>query len=197
MKLTYWLLRPRMALARLRYLAWELNNTDKPWMCPNTIRFCQSHLNPTMQAIEFGSGRSTLWFSSRVARLISIEHNPLWYEKIASQLDQSNTRNVDYRLVPLNHPESAPEQLHYPQLPNYVAVADSLPDQSLDLAIVDGHYRTNCIRHLIPKIAPGGFLLVDDINMWPNPQSLEIPPHWPIADDSTNGIKRCIIWQAP
>lgn len=197
MKLKYWLMRPRMGLARLRYLLWEISNPDKPWMCPGTIRFCQSHLKPTMRAIEFGSGRSTLWFSQLVHQLISVEHNPAWHEKIASRLVDSHRTNVDYRLVHLNHPESTPEQLHYPQVPDYVAVADTLPDQSLDLAIVDGHYRTNCIRHLIPKIAPGGYLLVDDINMWPNPDSLEIPPQWRIADDSTNGIKRCIIWQAP
>ena len=197
MKLYYWLLRPRMGLARLRYLLWEIANPDKPWMCPGTIRFCQSHLKPTMRAMEFGSGRSTLWFAARVGHLVSVEHNPDWHEKIASQLAQSAITNVDYRLAPLNHPEAAPELLHYPQVPDYVAVADTVADQSLDLAIVDGHYRTNCIRQLIPKIAPGGYLLVDDINMWPSPESLAMPAHWTIADDSTNGIKRCIIWQAP
>ena len=39
-------------------------------------------------------------------------------------------------------------------------------------------------------------LLVDDVNVWPCTESLPIPRNWRVADDSTNGIKRCVVWQA-
>ncbi|MCS7033521.1 MAG: class I SAM-dependent methyltransferase [Phycisphaerae bacterium] len=194
MALWFWLKRPRLAVARVRYWLWEKANPDKPWMCPGTVRFCQTHLSKSMSAIEFGSGRSTRWFAERVGRLISIEHNPQWYAQVQKQLEE--VKNVDYRLIPLNHPESEPERAEYSPVPDYVAIADALADRSIDFAVVDGHYRTHCVRHLIPKIAAGGYLLVDDINLWPSPQALPVPAHWPIVDDSTNGIKRCIIWQA-
>ncbi|TWT34599.1 class I SAM-dependent methyltransferase [Blastopirellula retiformator] len=146
-----------------------------------------------MTAIEFGSGRSTRWFSTLVGRLISIEHNADWYAEVRDQLDD----NVDYRHIPMSHPVTDPERPTYDETPAYVAVADELADQSIDFAVVDGAYRTHCVWHLIPKIAPGGYLLLDDVGMWPSLDELAIPADWSIADDSTNGVKRCIIWQAP
>lgn len=196
MALLYWVKRPRKLVARLRYWAWEKQNPDKPWMCRGTIAFCQTRLSRGMKALEFGSGRSTLWFSSLVGHLTSVEHDRDWYEQIAGRLSNAQIDNVDYRHIPLNHPESAPEKLAYDQVPDYVAVADCFPDGSLDFVVVDGHYRSNCIERVVPKIARGGFLLVDDVNMWPSLDEFPIPPGWAIVDDSTNGIKRCVIWQA-
>lgn len=196
MAMSFWLTRPELALARVRYWLWERANPDKPWMCPGTIKFCQAHLSKSMVAFEFGSGRSTRWFSTLVGRLISVEHNAEWYAAVRKQLADASSSNVDYRHVPLNNPESEGERPEYSPVPDYVAVSDALADKSIDFAVVDGHYRTHCVKHLIPKIAPRGYLLVDDINLWPSPEALSVPAAWSIVDDSTNGIKRCIIWQA-
>ncbi|MEI7685508.1 MAG: class I SAM-dependent methyltransferase [Planctomycetota bacterium] len=196
MAIRFWLTRPRMALARLRYWFWERNNPDKPWLCPGTVAFCETHLSTAMNAIEFGSGRSTEWFAKRVGHLTSVEHDFQWHQLVERKLADAKIANVTYRFVPLDHPEQAPEQAEYSPTPRYVKVADDMPDKSLTFAIVDGHYRTNCVRHLVPKIADGGYLLVDDINMWPSPESLPVPASWRVVDDSTNGVKRCIIWQA-
>jgi hypothetical protein len=196
MAIWFWVSRPRLLLARIRYKLWERANPDKPWLCPGTVAFLQAQLNKSMVAAEFGSGRSTGWFAALVGRLWSIEHNRVWYERVRRQLEEAGVTNVDYRFVALDHPESEPERAEYDPPPAYVAVADEFPDRGLGLAVVDGHYRTHCVRRLIPKIAPGGFLLVDDVNMWPSPAALPVPASWRVVDDSTNGIKRCIIWQA-
>ena len=185
-----------MALARARYWIWERANPEKPWLCPGTIQYCEAHLSKTMLALEFGSGRSTRWLSTLVGHLVSVEHNSDWYAIVRKQLVDASISTVDYRFIPLNHPESEAERTEYNPVPDYVAVADEMKDQSLNLAVVDGHYRTCCVKHLIPKIAPGGYLLVDDINLWPSLDALPVPASWPIVDDSNNGIKRCIIWQA-
>jgi hypothetical protein len=129
--------------------------------------------------------------------LISIEHNAIWYYQVKQQLANAHITNVDYRLVLLNHPDYAPEQIDYTPVPDYVAVADSLPDKYLNFALVDGHYRTHCVRHLISKMASGGYLLVDDTDRWPSPESLPVPADWLKVNQSTNGLKRCVIWQAP
>lgn len=197
MAILYWLKRPRQAVARIRFWLWENANPDLPWMCPDTIKFCRSILNKSMNAVEFGSGRSSRWFASHVGKLICVEHRPEWFEDVQQILSHANVKNVDFRLVPLDHAESDPEREEYNPVPAYVAVADQLKDQTIDFAVVDGHYRTHCVRHLIPKMKPGGYLLVDDINFWPSPADLPVPASWRIVDDSTNGIKRCIIWQAP
>ena len=131
MAIWFWLTRPRMALARVRYWLWERANPDKPWMCPGTVKFCQGHLSKSMSALEFGSGRSTRWFSTLVGHLISIEHNAEWYVLVKKQITDYNIINVDYRLVPLNHPESEGERAEYSPVPDYVAVADGIEDRRL------------------------------------------------------------------
>ncbi len=196
MALRYWVTRPRMFAARIRYWVWEKLNPDKPWMCPGTIDFCQAKLSQSMKALEFGSGRSTVWFSNLVGTLTSVEYDARWYEQVKQRLAEARATNVDYRLVPLNHQMSEPERAEYEHPPDYVAVADGFPDGSLDFVVVDGHYRKTCVRHAVPKIAKGGYLLVDDANRWASLDELPIPASWRIADDSTNGVKRCVIWQA-
>ena len=97
MAIWFWLKRPRRSVSRLRYWVWERMNPDKPWMCPGTVAFCQANLSRSMTAIEFGSGRSTRWFSTLVGHLTSVEHNPEWYEQVKQQLDNAN---VHQRVVP-------------------------------------------------------------------------------------------------
>ena len=196
MAVRYWLTRPRALAARVRYWRWERRNPGAPWLCPGTVAFCQAHLTPAMRALEFGSGRSTRWFADRVGHLTSVEHEAQWHGQVARQLAAAGVTNVTYLLVPLNHPEAAAEREVYEPTPDYVAVADRVADASLGFAVVDGHYRTACVKHLVPKVAPGGYLLVDDINLWPSLAALPVPAGWRVADDSTNGLKRCVVWRA-
>jgi len=149
-----------------------------------------------MTGLEFGSGRSTVWFAGKLRRLTSVEHDPDWFATISRKLADAGLRNVDYRLIPLDHPKSAPEQEVYDPLPKYVAIAADFPDESLDFIVVDGHYRSHCIRQSHCKLKPGGFLLVDDANLWPDTK----PPvltHWLEVSRSSNGLKTTVIWQKP
>lgn len=194
MSLLHWLNRPARLMSRLRYWAWEQRYPEKPWLCPGTVDFCELHVTPGMSGIEFGSGRSTLWFAKRLTHLTSIESDAVWYANLLSQL--GDAKNVDLLYIPLEHSPSEPERAEYPAIPAYVSVVDALRDRSIGLALVDGHYRTHCVRHIVPKISCGGYLIVDDINLWPSLAELPVPASWQIVDDSTNGIKRCVIWQA-
>jgi predicted O-methyltransferase YrrM len=196
MNYKFWLEHPHLILARLNYWIWERLNPDKPWMCPGTINFCQHQFKGSIKALEFGSGRSTKWFANLTQHLTSIEHSPEWYSITQKNLQSLGISNVNYIYSPLDHPETQAESQQYDPLPEYVKILDKFKDGELDFVIVDGHYRTTCINHSIPKIRAGGYLLVDDVNLWPSIESLPIPSHWKIADDSTNGIKRCMIWQA-
>jgi predicted O-methyltransferase YrrM len=196
MAILFWIKRPWLIPARVKYWVWEKRNRDKPWLCPGTVAFCEAKLSKSMKALEFGSGRSTHWLARLVGHVTSVEHDATWYSEVQQQLALAQATNVDYLNIPLDHPLSAPEQPSYQPIPKYVAVADCFADQSLDLIIVDGHYRKTCIRHATRKLAPRGYLLLDDANRWPSLAALGVPPHFRIVDDSTNGIKRCVIWQA-
>jgi hypothetical protein len=189
MNLWYWLRRPHLIPARVRYWAWERRNPDKPWLTPGAVGFCDAALRPDMAGVEFGSGRSTAWFAARLARLTSVEHHPGWYARVRADLDRAGVRNVDYRLVPPDPPGGPADR------PRYAAVLDEFPDDSLDLVIVDGHYRDACIALAPPKLRPGGLLLVDDVGMWP--AGPPVPAGWPVAHDSTNGLKSTRVWRKP
>ncbi len=181
---------------RLKYWLWEKAHPNQPWMCPGTIEFLQTHLSNSMSGLEFGSGRSSIWFGQLVGHLTSVEYNSDWYEALKVKLTAENLANVDLRLIRLDHPESAPEE-DYSECPSYVAILDEFDRETLDFVIVDGHYRTQCTRKCLNKIKPGGYLLIDDTNRWDSLDSLKIPQDWLVVDRSSNGLKSAIIWQKP
>ena len=156
-----------------------------------------SILSPSMRAWEFGSGRSTPWFAARVGHVASIEHDPAWYAIVRERLDECKAANIDYRLITLDHPETEPEHQAYDPLPRYVASIGAEADKSLAFIVVDGHYRTACIRASIAKLQPGGFLLVDDVNFWPGRTDLPIPADWRQVHESIFGVKHTGVWQKP
>jgi predicted O-methyltransferase YrrM len=197
MNVRFWLTHPIQLVIRVRYFVWQKLNPDNPWLCPGTVRFCEAHLNRSMRVLEYGSGRSTSWFAKRVRHVTSVENRSDWHGVVGQRLRVLNLHNVDYRLVPLEHTEAEAEHVEYDPMAAYVRVADELADSSLDLVIVDGHYRIHCIRRAVPKLKAGGYLLVDDVDFWGAVERLPVPLDWKIVDDSTNGLKRCLIWQSP
>ena len=195
MNLNYWLRNPSKIVSRVKYWIYEKQNPDKPWLCPGTITFLDSALKPNMVGAEFGSGRSTHWFGKRLKVLISIEHFPPWYKTVKEQIAESSLPNVDYRLIPLDHLESEPEREHYEPLPKYVSWLVGVPDETYDFVLVDGHYRTTCIRQSLNKIKRGGLLVVDDVEMWYRQNGPPVPQSWNCVNSSTNGLKTTEIWK--
>ncbi len=195
----YWLKRPHKVPARIRYWFWEKKYPDKPWMSPGSVDYLEKVLTKNMRALEFGSGRSTLWFARYVGQLTSIEHDGAWFKEVRARMARENVTNVDYRFIAADHlPGAVVDQydLKAP-IPAYVRILETFPDNSLDFVVVDGHYRTYCARECLPKIAPGGLLLIDDVNEWQTPEGTPVPPDWPLLDNSGNGIKFTCIWQKP
>ncbi|WP_040351928.1 class I SAM-dependent methyltransferase [Blastopirellula marina] len=197
MNLTYWVRHPWQAGQRIRYLIWQRRNPNAPWLCPGTIAFCEKHIHDSMTVLEFGCGRSTHWFSQLAETVVSIEYDADWYRHVGEQLRLARKSNVDLRLTPLNHPLEVAEQPDYDPVPDYVGILDSFPAESLDVVLVDGHYRTICARRAAVKIAPGGFLIIDDLQRWPDWAHLTIPEDWELVDHSSNGVKSAGIWQRP
>jgi Methyltransferase domain len=180
----------RAALDRLRSLIWS----GEPWMSRKVIRFCERELHREMTGLEWGSGRSTVWFASRLAQLTSVEGDPDWYARIRAQLPPS----VDYRLCPPEHPL---DQLHHPTYeppPAFVAVADEFPEESLDFVVVDGPYREACIQRVLPRLRSGGLLLVDNTNWKAELSAWGVPRDWPITHQS-HSIRgnATTVWRRP
>ena len=126
-----------------------------------------------------------------------MEHNLEWHTIVSKQLQDANIQNVDYRLIPLEHVEQAPEQVSYDPLPKYFGLLDEFEDKSIDFVLVDGHYRSFCVKYSIEKLRPGGLLVVDDTNLWNTTGKPPVPESWKCVNTSTNGIKTAKIWLKP
>lgn len=157
---------PQLLPSRLwRFLAqraFQRAHPDAPLLVSNAVLLLDRWLRPADVGIEWGSGRSTTWLASRLARLVAVEHDSVWYRRVRRRLQEKGlAAKVDYRRVP-----SPVEQMDEPRGHAYAAVADELEDASLDLALVDGQMRLRCMQRVIPKLRPGGLLVLDGANRY-------------------------------
>src|SRR6266576_1205646 len=80
----------RTPFARLvrDYLGWRRSlagsalKDRQPWMPFAARRQLARILSRGTTVFEYGAGGSTLWLADRVARVISVEHDPAWYEEM-------------------------------------------------------------------------------------------------------------------
>ena len=188
--------RPIYTIRLVLYRIYEWQHPDEPWIALGAVKFCAQQIDPNGDALEWGSGRSTIWFARRVKHLISIEHDRSWYEKVRRSMEAASVTNIDYRLIPLEHPIDAPTVPTYDIQPAYVRACNELADQSLNLVVIDGHYRQACVASCLAKLKPGGLLLVDNtdrlsLGEW------GVPPDWPIVHQSRNVRTQTTIWRKP
>jgi hypothetical protein len=155
-------LRPAYFFKRLAQWRFEKAHPHLPWLAESAIVLLDAYLKPTDLGFEWGSGRSTLWFAQRVAHLYSIEDNPRWHEQIRDALIERNlVGKVTYRFIPCEHREVDEPDRH-----PYAEAARTIPDDSLDFALVDGNIRAACVGAILPKLKAGGLLILDNANRY-------------------------------
>jgi hypothetical protein len=154
-------------------------DTPSPWLTFDAISFLKKWLqqHPQPYVFEYGSGGSTLFWLRYGCKCISIEHDKQWFETVTERINRLAVKQIDYRLIEPVRLEnvSAPLDPSNPQayatgdpnwqdysFRNYVSQIDSYPDGSFDLILVDGRARPSCIVHSIPKVKPGGILIIDN-----------------------------------
>ena len=148
---------------------------EAPWWNRRAISYLSRHIRPGDRAFEWGSGGSTVWLVRQGVSVTSIEHDPEWVKKV---IDRCPT--ADIRLIsgaPQGRLRTEPEQEYITNgqyfFDDYVAAIDTLEEGSLDIVIVDGLCRMECVRRGAPKVKPGGVLVVDDTDFrFLNPEKL-------------------------
>jgi predicted O-methyltransferase YrrM len=141
-------------------MTYERKNPSAPWISRTMAEILEGWLKPGDRGIEWGSGRSTVWFAERVGYLVSVEHNPVWYRRVRAELERKRLQNVEYHLC---EDERA-----------YCMLADQFPQESFDFCLVDGLARDCCALAAISLIKPGGILVLDNSN-WYIPTSSHTP----------------------
>lgn len=142
---------------------------DRPWITFQAKVFLDTILNKEMQVFEYGSGSSTLYFSRRVNKIYSVENDKKWFEYLNDYLEQKKVNNVVSSLFEAiacpNENKiygSTSSEYKNADFKEYVTAIDAFPDENFDIILVDGRARNACIKHALPKLKKGGWLIVDN-----------------------------------
>ncbi|WP_111672176.1 O-methyltransferase [Algoriphagus litoralis] len=141
--------------------------SSKPWIAHRAYLDLESKIRPDMQVLEFGSGGSTLYLADKVASIYSIEHDEKWFTEIHAKLKAYP--KVTHILVKPEKKQGKPEYASINGLfsqgldfEKYAHAADHLPNDSIDLLIIDGRVRPQCLINTVGKLKKGGILIFDN-----------------------------------
>jgi hypothetical protein len=121
-----------------------------PWLPFRLVDELAARVGPGSRVFEYGGGGSTLWFLGRGATVVTVEHHPEWAAELRRRITSDRWTLLE---------RSADDAFA-----DYVRAIEEYPDGSLDVVVVDGRERARCAAAAAAKVAPGGLLLVDDID---------------------------------
>jgi precorrin-6B methylase 2 len=146
-------------------------NHDQPWIVFKAKDFLDKILKNDMVVWEYGSGSSTLYFARRVKQVYSVENDKKWFDHLTARITVEYIKNIHYMLIEAEKINSETLNSIYisksvtterRNFMNYASSIDVIPDNSLDIILIDGRARKACIAHAIPKIKQGGYLIIDN-----------------------------------
>jgi predicted O-methyltransferase YrrM len=146
---------PRYLVNRLAVAYHQRVAPNDPWLTKTACAFLDDWLTDADVGLEWGCGRSTLWFAARVRHLTSVEHNPQWHSLVRSRLAERGVTNVELRLVPTGGMSRDGRDA-------YVDVGSDFEPGSLDFVLVDGQFRSRCAAAALTLLKPGGIMIIDN-----------------------------------
>jgi len=165
--------------ARIKDIIYRKRNPNNPWLTPDAIDLIAQWMKPEYKGLEFGSGRSTVWFAKRVSFLTSIENNPDWYQRVQNWLAEAGLNNVNYFLAGENEKDDDDQT----RSSKYLQPSLDIPNESLDFVLIDGRWRSQCTAVSMHKLCPGGIMIIDNANHFlpcdshaPNSRTIEEGP---------------------
>jgi hypothetical protein len=149
---------------------------EQPWITFPAIDFIKKIISKEMIVYEFGTGGSTLFFANRAKKIISVEHDPLWMEKISNAIKKRGYNNWQGNLIePIKDNEFYKKDPSNPDdyissskdflgmsFEKYVRKLDEFPDNYFDIIFIDGRARPSCFKHSLPKLKTNGYIFWDN-----------------------------------
>jgi hypothetical protein len=118
-----------------------------PWFTYSATAFLEQLDFSDRDLFEYGSGNSTVFWQSRVRRVVAVEDDHAWYAEMQPRIDANR---VDYRLL-----DDANEYVQ------------SISAAQFDIVIIDGSHREQCIGPAIAALRSGGFIILDNSDWFP------------------------------
>lgn len=123
----------------------DQNGEAIPWVTYSFIDFISERIKKEHSVFEFGSGNSTIYYAKRALKVVSVEHDKDWFDRISSS-------------TPIN------SEMIYSELKEggeYSKMPASLGSK-FDIIIVDGRDRVNCCYNSITALTENGVVVLDD-----------------------------------
>jgi hypothetical protein len=143
----------------------DMLRLDVPWWTFEAADRVAAHLEdrPRARVFEWGSGASTVWLAARAGSVLSVEHDPDW----AGRMQRVLPGNAALRVVPpalrpggVRSGKPGFEGLDFTAYVRALGIRDGL----FDLVVVDGRAREACLDRALDHVAPGGLLVVDNVD---------------------------------
>lgn len=140
----------------------ELIDNDLLWINYNSINYLKKFVNKNKIVLEYGSGASSVWFSKRCKKLISIEHDELFYSKL-KKIKKKNNLKFKYFLT---KPQSKIDQYRSNRIKNYSFKNYIFKPNTLgikfDIIFIDGRSRIECLKNSLNLIKKKGVIVFDN-----------------------------------
>jgi hypothetical protein len=163
---------PRYLYHRVGRYCFEKRHPHAPNLAIGATQFLEGWLKKTDVILEYGSGRSTGWFAQRVHKIISIENNPLWYEKV--RVETATRVNVELCLFESDGKDKERDVPGCGVSWGYVNKTEDFPPGTFDCIFNDGWARAYVGIRALSLLKRGGILIWDDW-AWSFPSSARIP----------------------
>jgi hypothetical protein len=124
-------------------MAEDAKGQPNPWYTYPAIEYLNSFNFTQLNVFEFGTGNSSLYWSSRAKSLVSVEDNLEWYEIVNK--NKRNNQTV----------------IHCSEKEAYVN-ALAAQNTDFDIIVIDGNHRLSCAIEAMKMIKPDGIILLDN-----------------------------------
>jgi hypothetical protein len=125
----------------------------QPWLTYPVIEFLEGFDFSGKTVFEYGSGSSTLFWASRAKRVTSVELDGEWYRLLLHKIPANVTL------------------LHEPDGVKYAKSIRQFAS-GFDVIAIDGAERHRCAIAAIESLAPGGMIILDNAEWYPNTAAL-------------------------
>jgi len=152
-----------------------------PLMFKREYKLIEKYLNNDDTLLEWGSGHSTIYFSDMVKKIISIEHDIDWVDKIESVIKAYNIKNIKVHHVPSHTPNPIP--CRYEQFKDYVEFAKT-KKLKFNKVLIDGRARKYCAKSIYDVIDEDTIVFIHDFN---RPDYQKTLKYYDIIEQVTEG----------
>ncbi len=115
-----------------------------PWYTYPAIEFIERVAPPDANVFEWGAGQSTLWWSRRAGRVVSVEHDAAWHATVRASLPPQV------------------ELFHLASEPSYSEQIKQYPKHSFNVVVIDGQWRNECALLAAEYAHPSAIIIFDN-----------------------------------